>query len=91
MVNEMDQLQRFQRLAKHAREEERPPIDVSGRVLGTIRSRLFAFGMSKPLWIMAAAAATVALIVAFTAMGISGTPTSDPLNDLLGPLTMAIQ
>ena len=87
----MNRLQQFQRLADRAKTEERPPIDVSTRVLGTIRSRLYNVGTSRPLWIMAAAAATVAAVFAFTAIGLSGGTTADPLNQLFDPLTMVIR
>jgi len=88
----MDQIKRFKRLTAAARREQPPAIEVSDRVIGTIRSRLLVGGMSRPLWVMAAVSAAAAAVVAFAAIvGTGSTPTADPWNDLFGPLTMVIK
>jgi hypothetical protein len=83
-----DSLERIDKLAVAARAEKAPSVDVSGRILASIRVRGTAYGYAPLKWIAVGSA------VAATAMSLSIVSLyetwSDPLNmlffDLLGGL-----
>ena len=75
-----DPLMKINKLAKASRLEETPSVDVSGRVLTSIRGRETAYGYAPLQWI------AVGATVAATAMSVSVVSLyetwSDPLNTL---------
>jgi hypothetical protein len=84
-----DPLSQFERLAAKARAEPIPPVDVSARVVQTVRGRTVPTSSDWPLWISAGlsvAAAVIVMLIAFQ----NGAFTSDPFAELVSQLTPVI-
>lgn len=86
----MNSLQRFEHLARQARRESIPAMDVADRVVGDLQHRVGRRSAQLPLWILSAVSAAAALVVlafAIDAVALS----ADPWGDLLGPLTLVLR
>jgi len=84
------ELERFERLAAKARREPIPPVDVSDRVLQSIRPGVRRSEPEAPLWIMSGVSVAAALVVLAVAVG-SGAVAPDPMSEMFQPLTMVMQ
>ena len=85
----MNELDAFEKLARSARAERHPPVDVAGDVLGAI-----AAGRPEPsrsiFWATAAAASVAAAVVAALAVR-TWLNWHDPLREIFSPLTMVMR
>jgi hypothetical protein len=84
-----DPLSTFERLAARARAEPVPPIDVSARVVQTVRHRPSPASTDWPLWVSAGLSVAAAVIVMLLALQ-SGAFTADPFVELVSQLTTVI-
>ena len=75
-----DLLKKIDELAKASRVEKTPSVDVSGRVLASIRGRETGYGYAPLQWI--AVGSTVAAIAMSLSILSSYQTWSDPLNTL---------
>jgi hypothetical protein len=85
-----DPLQEFERLAAEARKETVPVVDVSERVVQTVRVPFAPPQVDWPLWISAGLSVAAAIIVMLIAVQ-SGAFTMDPFAELVSNLTPVIQ
>lgn len=84
-----DPLSRFERLAAEARTEPIPPIDVSARVMQTVRRRAAPATTDWPMWMSAGLSVAAAVVVMLIALQ-SGALTSDPFVELVSHLPPVI-
>jgi len=80
-----DPLDHFERLADQARNEPIPPIDISARVMETVRRRAAPLSTDWPMWIAAGLSVAAAVVVMLIALR-SGAFTSDPFVELVSHL-----
>ena len=90
--HDTDGMKRFEELAAAARREQAPGVDVTDRVLQSLRERDLSPGhaMEKPLLMFSAVSFASAVIVAIIAAQtwFSG---HDPLVDMIGSLAMVMK
>jgi hypothetical protein len=84
-----DPLSQFERLAEKARAAPIPPVDVSRRVVQTVRRRAAPASTDWPLWVSAGLSVAAAVFVMLFALQ-SGAFTTDPFVELVSQLTPVI-